>query len=271
METTKTYTDGMKTKEFHAEAQGAQRKESELLKRFSEKGIQINATLLKLYKKLSVFVSLVLICSAVQAQTELKNFTANFAGQKVKLFWETGSEINSNYFSVERSWNGKNFETVGMVKATGSSTAIMKYSFYDKDYYSNVIYYRLKLTDKAGKDKTLGSIVGVQLKEEVKEITIYPAANLTGSVFIDLSQLNSHSIIIDATDIDGQKIVSKDFEKSVLNSAIELQKLSLLPKGDYIITTFFDNRVLNTTLTVSDAASNVAQSALIQEKLFTLK
>lgn len=263
MESTKPYTDGMKTKEKRANA--------DLLKKLSAQGIQINATLLKLYKKLSVFVSLILITSSIHAQTDLKNFAANFTGQKVKLVWETTSEINSNYFSIERSWNGKTFETVGLIKASGNSSASIKYFFYDKDYYSNVIYYRLKSTDKAGNNKMLGSVVGVQLKEEVKEISIYPIINLLGAVYIDLSMLSSHEIIVDATDADGQKVISKAFEKSAFNSAIELRTLKMLAKGNYEITTFFDNRVLKTRLKVSDAASNVAENALVQEKLFTLK
>lgn len=263
MESSKPYQDGMKTKE--------KKVSFELLKKLSANGIILKPSLLKLYKKLSVFLTILFVCNFANAQTGLKSFSANFISQKVNLFWETSTENNSNYFSVERSWNGKDFETIGLVKASVKSAAATRYSFTDKDYYNNVVYYRLKITDRNSREKVLGNIISFQITEETKEISIYPITNLPGVVYLDLCKLNSEKIIVDVTDADEQKIVSKTLEKPNPSSAFEMRTVHLLIKGNYTITAFFDNIVLKNKLTVADPSMNVTENGSPREKLFTLK
>lgn len=61
-------------------------------------------------------------------QTELTG-VMNHDG--VALTWETKTENNNQYFVIERSKNGIDFEMVGKVKAAGTSQATKKYKFSD--------------------------------------------------------------------------------------------------------------------------------------------
>lgn len=85
---------------------------------------------------------------------ELLRFNAavinNFTNQFVELSWSTASEINNDYFTIERSINAKDWETVTKLNGAGNSSAILNYIAYDKKPYSQTTYYRLKQTDYDG-------------------------------------------------------------------------------------------------------------------------
>jgi hypothetical protein len=262
MESTKPYQDGMnkpKSPDF------------ELLKKLSALGVAIKPSLLKQLKRISVFLSLFFVTHALNAQVELKRFEATFTGTKIKLSWQTAAENNSNYFLVERSSDGKTFETIGMVKATGNPQAQTGYSFYDKDYFNNVLYYQLK-SNENGKEKTLAAIVTVQISEEIKETVVYPLSFIPTRVYVDVSKINRDKVVVDVTDADGQKLASTQLDKSQNENAVELKSGYLLQKGNYTMTAFYDNHVIKNKLVVKDPPTNVTEEAPKDKtRLFTLK
>jgi hypothetical protein len=81
----------------------------------------------------------------------LISFDAKLSGDKIKLSWVTGNEINNDFFTVERSKDGKDFETIIRKSGAGNSTATLHYSAMDEKPFSGINYYRLKQTDYDGK------------------------------------------------------------------------------------------------------------------------
>ncbi len=264
MGSTRPYDDGMKKKENQTDF--------ELLKKLSSKGIRIKPSLLKLCKRLAVFLSLVLIATLAHSQVELKNFTASFTGKKVKLYWGTITETNSNYYAVERSADGKTFQTIGMVKAADNSTSEINYSFFDKDYFEFTVYYRLKAVNNSGKEKPLAVIAAVQLMEDVKEIALFPPAYIPNRVYVDVSKINQSKVIIDVTDADGQKLSNKTLDKTLNETAVELKTAYCIQKGNYVMTAFYENHVMKSKLIIKDSSENFSEiKTSSKEKLFTLK
>lgn len=83
-----------------------------------------------------------------------KSFTAtrNAEAASSILKWSTASETNNSHFEVQRSADGRTFESIGRVKGTGNSSRTASYSFTDKDAAtSKTTYYRLKQVDFDGK------------------------------------------------------------------------------------------------------------------------
>lgn len=80
----------------------------------------------------------------------LAYFNLKNQNQSVKIDWATESEINNEYFSVERSKNGKDFETIIRISGAGNSSTLKKYSLVDYYPLSGISYYRLKQTDYNG-------------------------------------------------------------------------------------------------------------------------
>ncbi len=66
------------------------------------------------------------------------------------LEWATVSEINFNYFSVERSADGINFRELEQVKGHGNTNERKDYNFENRNPLLGKNYYRLKSVDFDG-------------------------------------------------------------------------------------------------------------------------
>lgn len=80
----------------------------------------------------------------------LVGFDARVSENAVKLNWATTSEVNSAYFGVEHSLDGKYWLPIGKVNARNNSVAKAEYSFTDASPAQGINYYRLKMTDLDG-------------------------------------------------------------------------------------------------------------------------
>jgi autotransporter-associated beta strand protein len=78
----------------------------------------------------------------------------SFEGQSAAgasiLTWTTATEMNSAWFGIERSADGKHFEPIGQVEAAGTSTRRMDYRFTDEQPERGWNYYRLRQMDRDG-------------------------------------------------------------------------------------------------------------------------
>jgi hypothetical protein len=88
---------------------------------------------------------------AVALPVQLLYFKAEKLNDAVSLQWSTASEINNDYFTVERSADGSTFSAIATVKAGGSTSQPRVYEVKDATPLHGLNYYRLKQTDKDGK------------------------------------------------------------------------------------------------------------------------
>lgn len=83
---------------------------------------------------------------------DLSSFTAVNYEQGSHLKWTTSSEINHDYFMIERSYDLTNWIDLEKVEAEGGLNEMVEYEYFDSHLdLGSVIYYRLKCVDKAGK------------------------------------------------------------------------------------------------------------------------
>lgn len=79
---------------------------------------------------------------------ELLNFNAfPINNEIVQLSWKTASEMNNDYFTIERSKNGNSWEEIVTLDGAGNSSSLLSYSTNDNHPYMGISYYRLKQTD----------------------------------------------------------------------------------------------------------------------------
>ncbi len=81
-------------------------------------------------------------CKVVPLPVELISYACN----KKEILWSTGSEINSDYFTVLYSENGINFTPLTNINAQGNSFEVVNYSY----PITNKGYYKLTQTDYDG-------------------------------------------------------------------------------------------------------------------------
>ena len=81
---------------------------------------------------------------------ELTAFNLRGEGRSVVAEWETASERDNSYFSLERSADVRSFEAVGRVDGKGTTASVSKYVFEDKNPMVGINYYRLRQVDLNG-------------------------------------------------------------------------------------------------------------------------
>lgn len=161
---------------------------------------------------------------------ELLSFTANCTILRtqnfVSLKWRTATEINNNYFTIERSKEAINWQIVDTVDGAGNSSAIRNYSFADLQPYNGVSYYRLKQTDFDGNFKYSDIIAAENCIENVSELTIYPNPNI--GIFTVESSENKYELSI--TNVLGEKLFSRKNQSEKSNIDLSNQ-----PNGFYLL------------------------------------
>lgn len=82
---------------------------------------------------------------------ELVSFIGEVEDNTIKLTWITASELNNDYFQVEKSEDGINFNVVSIIQGNGTTNSLSNYTAYDDMPNASTIYYRLKQVDFDGK------------------------------------------------------------------------------------------------------------------------
>jgi hypothetical protein len=78
-------------------------------------------------------------------------FKGQASGSGNQLSWATATELNNDYFSVERSTDGVRFEAIARITGAPNSNSIVQYNYTDTKTLSGNTYYRLKQVDKDGR------------------------------------------------------------------------------------------------------------------------
>lgn len=86
-------------------------------------------------------------CGTGPLPISLLFFQGRREGNEVITNWATASEINFDYFDVERSTNGKDFVSIGKVKGHGTTSVRNDYALSDEKPRIGKNYYRLKAID----------------------------------------------------------------------------------------------------------------------------
>lgn len=137
---------------------------------------------------------------------ELSNFRAIAVNnQYINLEWQTVSEINNDFFTIERSVDGKEWEVLTTIKGAGNSFATLSYSTIDPNPYIGKSYYRLKQTDFDEKFTYADIRTVIIEKKEKSTVSIYPnptqhQISIIGAATKVLSQ-NSSRIVVDMSNL----------------------------------------------------------------------
>lgn len=106
----------------------------------------------------------------------------------VLLQWATASEVNSEFFLIERMSEGSRFESISTLKASGHSHLVTTYAFNDVYAPVEVTYYRIKEVDIDGAF-SYSPIVHLNLATSLNSLVVYPNPT-NGLLSVNLSQTN---------------------------------------------------------------------------------
>ena len=147
------------------------------------------------------------------------SFQTQVLDKKISLQWEVRAD-SSQYFTIERSVEGKIFESIGMLKAT---EGIYKYEFADEYPTRGQAYYRIRHTAKNGREQHSDPITVVVPGSTSFRFYPNPADNL----LIVRSEFPIELVIIDGF---GKQRISKS-----LGPGPQVIDVSFLEKAVYIL------------------------------------
>ena len=160
------------------------------------------------------------------------------------LNWQTATEINNDYFTIERTnGSGSNssnwqWQVIGTVNGSGNSSVTKSYTF--SDHYSpslfesgsGTLYYRLKQTDYDGKFEYFGPI-SVSNCGSFNIISIYPNPANEYIQYI-LGSEDGGEVTVKLYDALGREVFSKE---ETISAGIFKEKISTVNfrSGSYLL------------------------------------
>jgi hypothetical protein len=175
----------------------------------------------------------------------LLSFEAVFDSKKVELTWSSTSEINNNFYAVEKSKDGIVFEELVSIKGFGNNSSLISYFETDYNPFDGISYYRLKQTNANGiiVSSRLVSINNIYLSNSLSlNIGDDHSANLLGS--------ENKEVIVVLRNEKGIETYSKviiDQEKNIIVSTDNETKLDI---GTYLVIASSDNKLYSQKLVI---------------------
>jgi hypothetical protein len=174
--------------------------------------------------------------SATSLPIELISFQANCNEDKqIELSWSTASEHNTSHYVVERTRDGINWTTLGMMAAAGNSTQVLDYELLDATSQPGVNYYRLTQYDNDGAFEVF-NVAAVTCGEEVNstQLVSYPNPSANSfSVALDTKEMTG-TAVLSITDARGSVVYSKTVEIQHGHNVYHIAYMTATPGVYYI-------------------------------------
>ncbi len=164
----------------------------------------------------------------------LFQFNAKPNNAIVEINWATQTEINNDYFIVERSTDAVNFTEITKVIGAGNSNSIINYSTIDNKPVKGYLYYRLKQVDYNG-NYTYSKIVTVRFSNNTTDTN--QNIIIISNNFIKINENSDENYNVEIYDLNGQLVYSKS-----INESLEIN-ISQYTKGIYLLKIYSKNSV----------------------------
>jgi hypothetical protein len=165
----------------------------------------------------------------------LTEFIGQFStDNSVLLNWNTMVEINTSYFTVQRSSDATDFQDIAQVnsKSTETTSAYeLNYAYTDHSPLSGTSYYRLQITDKDGNTSHSGVVQLANSKAE--GIKIFPTIVQNNSLFVQ-SDKSIRNAKLEIFDISGKKMSESNWEVLSGSQSVTILANGHMPSGTYL-------------------------------------
>ena len=159
--------------------------------------------------------------TAIVMPIELVYFEAYNSGDQMYFKWQTASELNNDYFTIECSTDAEDFEPLATVQGSGTTNYTVDYDYQYRLNYVGTMYYRLKQTDYDGSStysKTEAVTFAAKAVKKTDDFTIYPNPAVD---FVTIAGGEYESVAFVSAD---GKIVSEQAQQN-------RHSVEMLPKG----------------------------------------
>lgn len=141
---------------------------------------------------------------------ELLHFKSQCENSKTKLSWATASEKNNAGFEIQKSVSGDNFETIGFIKGTGTTSQLSEYTFTDNSPSDKSQFYRLRQCDFNGTCTLSNTIISVPCSKSAP-VQLISSAVMEGNLIVNVSSETDTEATVKVFDAQARLLCSKNF------------------------------------------------------------
>lgn len=164
---------------------------------------------------------------------ELISFEATpIDNEAVLCEWVTVTEINNDFFTLERSRDGFQYHQIARLNGAGNSTNLLKYKYIDQYPQQGLSYYRLKQTDFDGTISVAGVVPVLIRNGMASGLVVYPNPS-SGIYYVQAAGDGGSDESLVITDMTGRIVHRAD---DFMNAKPLELDLSFLANGIYNLT-----------------------------------
>jgi hypothetical protein len=170
------------------------------------------------------------------------NIYPNENKNQIAIKWTTATEIENDYFTVERSADGRIFQEVERVDGANTSNDRHSYSITDEAPLAGLSYYRLKQTDLDGNYKYIG-VRSIEL-ERADEVVVSPNPLKNSNLNILVNSSSDSPLEVRVTSLSGEELYSGRYTADAIQgNHLTINLPSGMGAGVYIVQVFLNDRV----------------------------
>jgi len=156
---------------------------------------------------------------------------------RVLLQWATATEINNDFFEVQKSETGEDFEVIGTVDGSGDSDELLEYEFVDKQPFTGENFYRLRQVDFDGSYEYSNIIrVENELEDFKFLVSIFPNPVEEKEFMVDIKTPNFNAPIeIYLVDMFGKLVSSQTVILGQANDIVKFDLPESTDDGVYVV------------------------------------
>lgn len=168
------------------------------------------------------FKDWILVDNSTPLPVTLLNFEVDCENGFTVLNWSTASEINNDYFVIEKSTDAINFSPIATVQGNGNSNTVLSYTYTDETPNYATTYYRLKQVDFDGKFEYFNVVVSTCTADENFNVN---QLQLNDNVFgFTINTSSSEKLTVYLYDYRGRIISQETIVVNKGNNPISLSK-----------------------------------------------
>ncbi|NML20304.1 hypothetical protein HHL16_05440 [Pseudoflavitalea sp. G-6-1-2] len=154
----------------------------------------------------------------------------------VDINWNVREELNLDRYELERSSDGKNFESIALVFPWDNSQVSNTYQYSDKKPFMGINFYRLKSVDKDGSSK-YSLIVAAKIGQTVTTSIAIAPNPVQGNIRAIFSGLVKGNYTTELRNVAGQLQFSKSINIQQQDQIVYFERGNAAP-GIYWLTVF---------------------------------
>jgi len=182
---------------------------------------------------------------------ELSYFKGDVVNQSVQLKWATATEINNDYFDIERSWDGGNFMPIGQIDGAGNSSSMHTYHFSDNVLISGTSYYRLKQVDFDGKGYSYSNTIALKVADADSKFKVYPNPSEGRDIFVSFNELEEDKLLVELYNSLGELVYAKPMHSYEVQFYSALDHSIDFPPGIYLVASSTKHKVYTAKLFIN--------------------